>query len=580
MAFCALRVTSGRIRRTRDFYQEDRTIEDKTIKLIPLGGMGAIGKNCLALECDGTIMVVDAGLMFPEEEMLGVDLVIPDFSYLVSNQDKVRGIVLTHGHEDHIGALTYLLEQVCAPVYATPLTRGLVESKLKHSAVRGKVELQTVLPGQEIVIGPFQVTPFHVNHSIPDAIGLAIRTPLGLVVHTGDFKIDHTPIEGDTADLASLARLANEGVVLLLSDSTNAETPGYTASERELIGTFLQVFSRAKGRIIVATFASLLSRAQLVIDTAAELGRKVAIAGRSMEDNIAIAEQLGYVHFPPSVRVPLSQIEDLPDDKVCVLATGTQGEPNAALARMASGRFRYVNIREGDTVILSSKAIPGNETAIYRNIDSLARQGADVVYGHEAGLHVSGHAAQEELKLMLNLLRPLYFVPVHGAYRMLRAHAKLAYELGLSRDDVFLLNNGETLELTPSGLRRGEKLELKDILVDGALVGDVGSTILRDRQTLASDGFVVARVSVDLEQHALVGEPEIVSQGFVYVPDSAQLMSAARDTIQGIVSHNGRGADPEEEISREIKRGLSELFFRETRRRPVVVTMVTANGRS
>ncbi|MEN6478819.1 MAG: ribonuclease J [Anaerolineales bacterium] len=553
------------------------TITTQTVKLIPLGGLGAIGRNCLALECDDTILVIDAGLMFPEEEMLGVDLVIPDFTYLVAHQDQVRGIVLTHGHEDHIGALTYLLDQVPAPVYATPLTRGLVEAKLKHSAAKNKVELHTILPGQEIVVGPFRVTPFHVNHSIPDSVGLAIRTPLGLIVHTGDFKIDHTPIEGRTADLASLARLSNEGVVLLLSDSTNAESPGYTASERELVGTFHQVFTRAKGRIIVATFASLLSRVQLVIETAAALGRKVAVAGRSMEDNIAIAEQLGYVHFPDGVRVPLSAIQDLPDDRVCVLATGSQGEPNAALARMATGRFRYVNIREGDTVVLSSKAIPGNETAIYRNIDSLTRLGADVVYGHDAGLHVSGHAAQEELKLMLNLLRPLYFVPVHGAHRMLRAHAKLAFELGMSRDDVFILDNGECLNLTPSGLQRGETLALEDVLVDGALIGDVGSTILRDRQSLGSDGFVVARVTVDLEQHALIGEPEIISQGFVYVPESAPLLAAARDTIQEIVSHNGLGTDPEEELGREIKRRLSDLFFRETRRRPVVIAMVSAN---
>jgi ribonuclease J len=548
--------------------------------LIPLGGLGAIGRNCLVLEHDDTIIVVDAGLMFPEEEMLGVDIVIPDFSYLIANRAKVHGIFLTHGHEDHIGALSYLLEQVNAPVYATSLTRGLVENKLRNSAVKNKAQLNTVQPGQEIVVGPFRVTPFHVNHSIPDAVGLAIRTPLGLIVHTGDFKIDHTPIEGRPADLSALAHLTNEGVVLLLSDSTNAESPGYTLSESELVGTFHQVFSQAKGRIIVATFASLLSRVQLVIETAAKLGRKVAVAGRSMEDNVAIAEQLGYVRFPEGVRVPLSQIQNLPDDKVCVLATGSQGEPNAALARMAMGRFRYVNIREGDTVLLSSKAIPGNETAIYRNIDNLSRLGADVVYGRHAGLHVSGHAAEEELKLMLNLLRPLYFVPVHGAYRMLRAHAKLAYELGFASEDVFLMDNGDSLELTPAGIKRGETLALEDILVDGALVGDVGSTILRDRQTLAKDGFVVARVSVDLAQHALTSEPELVSQGFVYVPESAPLMTAARDAINNIVSHNGHGVDPEEEMEQQIKRGLSDLFYRETRRRPVVIAMVTASDRN
>lgn len=521
-------------------------------------------------------MVIDAGLMFPEEDMLGVDFVIPDFTYLISNRDKIKGIVLTHGHEDHIGALSYLMEHIEAPIYATPLTRGLVENKVRNAAAKKRTQVNTMLPGHEIVIGPFEVTPFHVNHSIPDAVGLAIHTPMGLIVHTGDFKIDHTPIDGRTTDLGALARLASEGVVMLLSDSTNAESPGYTLSERELVNTFHQVFSRAKGRIIVATFASLLSRVQLVIETAAQFGRKVAVAGRSMEENTAIAETLGYVRFPEGVRVPLSQIENLPDDQVCVLATGSQGEPNAALARMASGRFRHLSIRENDTVLLSSKAIPGNETQIYRNIDNLARQGANVVYGLHAGLHVSGHAAQEELKLMLNLLRPLYFMPVHGAYRMLQAHAGIAYELGFARDDVFVLNNGDSLELGPAGIQRGESLDLEDVFVDGALVGDVGTTILRDRQTLSKDGFVVARVAVDLDRHELLSKPEIVTQGFVYVPDAAKLIETARQAISGIVSHNGHGSDPEEEIAREVERGLSNLFYRETRRRPVVVAMVNA----
>jgi ribonuclease J len=547
---------------------------EQPIKIIPLGGLGEIGRNCTLLEYDGNILVIDAGLMFPEEEMLGVDFVIPDFTYLIARRDQVRGIVLTHGHEDHIGALTYLLREVPAPVYATPLTRGLVEGKLRSEGLLGSTTLHTMRPGQELDLGPFRVMPFHVNHSIPDAVGLAIRTPLGLIVHMGDFKIDHTPLEGKTTDLAALARLANEGVLVLLADSTNAESPGYTASESKLTETFERVFARAKGRIIVATFASLLSRVKLTIETATRFGRKVAIAGRSMEDTIAIAERLGYLTFPAQARIPLSQISTLPDEQVCVLATGSQGEPNAALVRMASGRFRYVQVKEGDTVVFSSKAIPGNETQIYRNIDDLCRRGANVVYGEQAGLHVSGHAAQEELKMMLNLLRPLYFVPVHGAYRMLQMHARLSYELGFTREDVFILENGQGLELDVHGARRGEPIPLETVYVDGSLVGDVGATILRDRLALSQDGFVIAKVSVQAGAGLVVDSPEIISQGFVYVPESGVLLSAAEAAIIEVVEHNGTSRCDAAEIERRIKRRLEDLFYTETRRRPVVIPVV------
>ncbi len=542
------------------------------LKVIPLGGLGGIGKNCTVLEYGEDIIVIDAGLMFPEDEMLGVDLVIPDFRYLVANKERVRGIILTHGHEDHIGALPYLLAEVKAPIYATPLTRGLVQDKL---LTPDRALLHAVNPNQEIELGAFRVSPFHVNHSIPDAVGLAIRTPLGLVVHTGDFKIDHTPIEGKTTDLGALARLSHEGVILLLSDSTNSESPGYTPSESELTDGFQRTFSRAKGRIIVATFASLISRLQLAIETAAQYGRKVAIAGRSMEESFAIAESLGYVRFPPDTRVPITAIRGLPDEQVCVLATGSQGEANAVLARMASGRFRHVRIREGDTVVLSSKAIPGNETQIYRNIDDLFRQGANVVYGAQSGLHVSGHAAQEELKLVLNLLRPLYFMPIHGAYRMLHTHARLAYDLGFAPADVFVLNNGDCLELDDRGARRGESIPVEEMLVDGALVGDVGASLLHDRQTLSRDGIVVAKVYLD-GAGKLVEAPEIVTQGFVYVPESGELLRSAENLITGLVEReDGKPADADE-ISKRIKRSLGELFLTETGRRPVIITLVTA----
>ncbi|MBC7234803.1 MAG: ribonuclease J [Chloroflexi bacterium] len=551
-------------------------MNNRSVTIMPLGGVGEIGRNCTVLECGDSIVVLDAGLMFPEQEMLGVDIVIPDFRYLVQNRDRIRGIIVSHGHEDHVGALPYLLRDISAPVYATPLTRGLIENKLRSRTLREHAQLYTILPGDEIPLGDLRITPFHVNHSIPNAIGLAIRTPIGLLVHTGDFKIDHTPLEGRTTDLGQLARLSAEGVILLMADSTNAESPGYTASESQLIDTFHRVFHRARGRIIVATFASLLSRIQLVIETAAEMGRKVAVAGRSMEENIAIAEKLGYVRFPPDTRMTLDQIATLPDHQVCILATGAQGEPNAALARMAAGRFRQVHIKEGDTVLFSSKAIPGNETQIHRNIDNLFRLGANVVYGEEAGLHVSGHAAQEELKLMLNLLRPLYFAPLHGEYRMLRIHANLALELGFAPEDVFVLDKGDRLILDDSGARLGEPLPVEEVYVDGSLVGDVGTTILRDRMALSQDGFVIAKVAVEADTGHVAGDPQIISQGFVYIPESEALMQAAQSAIIDVVDRYGPEVDDPEEIAERIKRRLQQLFYEETRRRPVIIPLVTA----
>lgn len=538
--------------------------------------MGEIGRNCLVLEYQDNILVIDAGIMFPTEDMPGVDVVIPDFTYLVERQDQVRGIILTHGHEDHIGGLPYLVNNVKAPIYATPLTRGLVEAKLRSRALRDTVELNTIHPGEVIDLGVFKVEPFHVNHSIPDAVGFAIRTPVGLVVHTGDFKIDHTPLDGRPIDLGELAAFSREGVRLLLSDSTNAESPGYTPSESDLEDTFHQVFARAKGRIVVATFASLLSRVQLVIETAARFGRRVAVAGRSMEENIAIAERLGYVRFPEGTRVPLHEIGSLPDQEVCILATGSQGEPNAALGRMAAGSFRGVVIGDGDTVLLSSRAIPGNETAILRNIDTLFMRGAEVIYGERAGIHVSGHAGQEELKTLLNLLRPQHFVPVHGAYRMLHVHARMAHEMGIPVANTTILQNGQPLDLDRRTATVGEQVEVQTVYVDGSLVGDVGSTILRDRAALAQDGFVVARVALDRDSGQLTADPEIVTQGFVYAPNAADLMETAETAIADVVRGDGNGHSGSEpqDVGRLIKRRLEHLFYDETKRRPVVVPMV------
>jgi ribonuclease J len=548
------------------------------LRLIPLGGLSGIGKNCTILEYGEDLLVIDAGIEFPSEEMLGVDVVIPDFTYLVEHQDRIRGIVITHGHEDHIGGLPYLLQEITAPIYATTLTRGLIEVKL-NGEQKKRAELHTIGPGWTFTLGAFSVTPFHVNHSIPDAVGLAIRTPAGLVVHTGDFKIDHTPIEGDPADLGVLARLSAEGVLLLLSDSTNAESPGYTISESGLRDTFEQVFAHTEGRIIVTTFASLLSRIQLVIETAARAGRKVALAGRSMEQNTAIAEELGYLHWPENTHIPLSQVNDLPDNKVVIVATGSQGEPNSALARMASGRFREVKVRDGDTVLLSAKAIPGNETAIHRNIDNLFRRGANVVYGTPAGLHVSGHAAQEELKMMLNLLRPVYFVPVHGAYRMLHRHAQLAYELGMSPDNVFVMDNGDTLEVGLDGASRGEPVPAEGIMVDGSTIGDVGPTILKDRMALAKDGIVVAKVSVEGRSGHITREPEIIAHGFVYLPEAGELIEAANKTVAQVIESyqgNGHGYDSSQ-MSLIVERRLTSFFQNQTGRSPIVVAVVSVN---
>ena len=541
------------------------------VRVTPLGGLSGIGKNCTVFETERDIIIVDAGLQFPDDELLGVDLVIPDIAYLQENQKKIRGFVITHGHEDHIGALPFILREIGAPIYATPLTRGLIEVKLR-GAQRDTTQLKTLLPGSEITLGEFRVTPYHVTHSIPDAVGLAIRTPLGLIVHSGDFKIDHTPIEGEALDLAALARFSAEGVLLLLSDSTNAESPGYTVSESELVDTFEQAFAAAPGRIIVTTFASLLSRIQLVIETAEQFGRRVALAGRSMEQNTRIAHDLGHLRYPPGTMATLDQVNRLPDDEVCIIATGSQGEPNSALARMAQGRYRDVQLKEGDTVLISAKAIPGNETAIHRNVDELFRRGANVIYGEKAGIHVSGHAAQEELKMLLNLLRPRYFMPVHGAYRMLQQHANLATSLGFDPDKIFVMENGDRLKLTARGVEMEEPLELDDVYVDGSLVGDVGATILRDRRALAAEGFVIARVALTRGMQ-LAEDPEIISQGFVWVPEAGDLIEQARQAIAKTV--NGNQEDDPEALERRIKRRLEDLFFTETRRRPVVIPVVT-----
>ncbi len=541
------------------------------VRVTPLGGLSGIGKNCTVFETERDIVVVDVGLQFPDEELLGVDLVIPDITYLQENRKKVRGIVITHGHEDHIGALPFVLSEIGAPIYATPLTRGLIEVKLR-GAQRDAAQLKTLLPGSEITLGDLRITPYHVTHSIPDAVGLAIRTPLGLIVHSGDFKIDHTPIEGEALDLAALARFSAEGVLLLLSDSTNAESPGYTVSESELVDTFEQAFAAASGRIIVTTFASLLSRIQLVIETAEQFGRRVAFAGRSMEQNTRIAHDLGHLRYPPGTMATLDQVNRMPDDEVCIIATGSQGEPNAALARMAQGRYRDVQLKQGDTVLISAKAIPGNETAIHRNVDDLFRRGANVIYGEKAGIHVSGHAAQEELKLLLNLLRPRYFMPIHGAYRMLQQHADLAMSLGFDPENVFVMENGDRLKLTHHGAELEEPLDLDDVYVDGSLVGDVGATILRDRRALAAEGFVIARVALTRGMQ-LAEEPEIISQGFVWIPEAEELIAEARQAIRKMV--DSQTDDDAEALGRRIKRRLEDLFYNETRRRPVVIPVVT-----
>jgi ribonuclease J len=545
-------------------------LSENTLRLIPLGGLGEIGKNMMLIEYGEDIMVIDAGLMFPENYMLGIDIVIPDISYLLEHKERVRGIIITHGHEDHIGGLPYVLPQVNAPIYATRLTRGLIEVKLKEHKLLKAASLHTIQPGDVLDLGSFRVEFFRVCHSIPDGVGLAVETPLGLVVHSGDFKFDHSPVDGRLTDFAKLAELGGRGVLVLLSDSTNAETPGYTHSEQEIGETFERIFSAAKGRVIVATFASNISRIQQVIETAERHNRRVGVVGRSMVNNVKMAIELGYLSVSPDMLLTIDEINRLPPRKVVMVCTGSQGEPTSALVRMASDEYRSISIRPGDTVIVSATPIPGNEELINHTLNNLFRLGADVYYDELLDVHVSGHASREEQKLMVNLIKPRFFVPIHGEYRHLVLHAQMAQQLGIPAKNIFVVESGQVIEFDGDEGWLGEEVSGGYVFVDGLGVGDVGQVVLRDRQHLSRDGFLIAVVAVDEKTGELLAEPDIISRGFVYVREAEELIEQAKEQVLVALQKSGSPAV----VSTKIKETLSEFLYEQTRRRPMILPVV------
>jgi len=544
-------------------------VADKKLRIVPLGGLGEIGRNMLVIEYGEQSVIIDAGLMFPENDMLGVDIVIPDLSYIEKRADQVQAIIITHGHEDHIGALPYLLEKVRAPIYATELTQALIEVRLPEARVR-QAEIHTIKPRDVLEVPPFTIEFFHVNHSIPDGVGLGIHTPLGLIVHSGDFKFDHSPVDGRPTDFAKLAEFGAQGVLLLLSDSTNAEKAGYTPSERMLGHTLENIFAGARGRVIVATFASNISRIQQVIDTARAHGRRVAIIGRSMIKNVRVARTLGYLDVPDDVLLPVDQLSGLPDNQITLICTGSQGEPTSALVRMGQRRHRSVSLKAGDTVIVSANPIPGNEEFINRTLDNLFRLGADVFYDELLDVHVSGHASQEEQKMMINLVRPRYFVPIHGEYRHLVLHSKLAHQCGISPEHTFVMETGDVLEIDEQGARIIDSVPNGTVFVDRHGLGDLEEGVLRERKILAHNGFLIAVVILDKYTQALLEEPRIVTRGFVYEAETSDLRAHVREAIEQVVSRGGT----QREITSNLETSLARVAYTATGRRPIIVPVV------
>ncbi len=541
-------------------------------RITPLGGLGEVGKNMMAYEYGENILVVDTGIMFPENDMLGIDYIIPDFQYLIENQHKVRGIIVTHGHEDHTGAINHVLEQINVPIYATPLTRGLLEVKLSRGRLLDKAQLNTVQAGETVQIGPFTVEFFHVCHSIPDGVGLGITTPAGLVVHTGDYKFDHTPVDNWPTDYAKLAEFAGRGVLVLLADSTNADKPGWTPSERVIDPAFDEVFRTAKGRIIVASFASLISRMQQVVNAANRHGRKVAFAGMSMVENAKIARKLGYLDIPDGVLVNLDQALKMRPKEVTLMSTGTQGEPSSIMGRLSTGTNRQFDINPGDTIILSSHPIPGNEESVNRTINRLFRRGANVIYESIAPVHVSGHASQEEMKLLLNLVKPEYFIPIHGELRHLKQHAVMAKEIGIPEERIAVIENGQMVEFDDGEMHVGERIPGGYIFVDGAGVGEIGPSVVREREVLARDGFVLVNLTLDRHSSHLVEEPEIITRGFVYAREAEELLEATRKLVVDTVNSASNG-----KLQNDLEQTLKSFFYSKTKRRPMIfVTMSQA----
>lgn len=544
-------------------------MKQEKLRIIPLGGLGEVGRNMMVYEYNGEILIVDTGIMFPDNDMLGIDYIIPDFSYLFDKRDKVRGIIITHGHEDHTGAIRHVLDEIQAPIYATPLTRGMLEVKLAKKGNLDKADLRTIQAGDTVQIGPFKVEFYHVTHSIPDGVGLGITTPVGLIVHQSDYKFDHTPVDDWPSDYAKLAEFSSRGVLALLADSTNADHPGWTPSERVVDQGFEQVFKQAKGRIIIASFASLISRMQQVANAAQRFGRKLAFVGTSMQDNLKIATKLGYLDIPDNLQVSIDQALTMPASDVVIMCTGSQGEPTSILGRLSTGTNRLFDVQSGDTIVLSSHPIPGNEENVYRTINRLFKRGAIVIYEAIAPVHVSGHASQEEMKLLIHLTRPKFMIPIHGEIRHLYQHAVLAQEVGIPEQNIAVIENGQVLELDSEHMTLGERVPTSMVFVEGSSVGELDHDVLKERETLARDGIVMVNVTLDRFSGSLRHDPQITSRGFMLSRDTDDVMEEARKRVSNLITPTSNGS-----LTKDIEKTLGSYLYSETHRRPMIYVTV------
>lgn len=544
------------------------------LKLIPLGGMGEIGKNITVLEYKNDIVIIDCGMSFPEDEMLGIDIVIPDVSYLFKNRKKIRGLVLTHGHEDHIGAIPYVLKKLNIPIYGTKLTLGLIETKFREHKL-SNVDLNVVNFGDNIKLGCFDVEFIRTGHSIPDAAALAITTPVGRIIHTGDFKIDYTPINGDVIDLNRLAELGNEGVMLLMADSTNAERPGSTMSESTVRNTFKDIFKGHDGRVLVATFASNVHRIQQIIDASEENGRKVALSGRSMLNTTGVAMELGYMNIEKGTLIDIKDIHKYPNDEVTLITTGSQGEPMSALTRISNSEHRQIQLEPKDLVVISASPIPGNEKTVSKVIDNLVQRGTEVIYESIADIHVSGHACEEELKLIQTLVKPKYFMPVHGEYRHLKKHAEIAKSLGMDEENIFIMENGASLEFTEDSAKRGKNVPSGNILVDGLGIGDVGNIVLRDRKHLSEDGLIVVVLTMSKKDGKVIAGPDIISRGFVYVRESENLIEEVRNVVKKVLEDcEKRNITDWSTLKSNVRDTLRNHLYGKIKRNPMILPII------